>query len=43
MCLLATCVSSVEKCLVRFSAYFLDWVICFFDIELHKLSVYFGD
>ena len=43
MHLLATRVSSVEECLVRFSAYFLDWVICFFDIELHKLSIYFGD
>ena len=22
---------------------FLDWVVCFFDIELHELLVYFGD
>ena len=22
---------------------FLDWVVCFFDIELHELFVNFGD
>ena len=22
---------------------FFDWVLCFIDIELHKLFVYFGD
>ena len=22
---------------------FFDWVLCFIDIELHKLIVYFGD
>ena len=42
MCLLAICVSSLEKCLEVFCP-FLDWVVCVFDIELHELLVNFGD
>ena len=38
MCLLAICVSSLEKCL--FSPFF-DWVIYFSGIELHELLLYF--
>ena len=38
MCFLALCVSSLEKYIFRFSAYFF---IGFFFIVLHKMLVYF--
>ena len=36
MCLLAMCMSSLEKCL---GLSVFDWVVCFLDIDLHKLFV----
>ena len=42
ICLLAICMSILEKCLFRSLALF-DWVVHFSGIELHKLLVYFGD
>ena len=44
MCLLAICMSSLEKFLLRPSAYALIRLSGgFFDIELSELFTYFGD
>ena len=42
MCLLAICMSSLERRLLSYSAHFLIWVICFFDVGLYELFIYVG-
>ena len=42
MCLLAICLSSLEKHLFMSSAHFFDWIICFLGIELEKFFIDLG-
>ena len=43
MRLLAICMSSLEKCLFESFFPLFDWIVCFSDIELYNLLVYFGN
>ena len=43
VCLLAICMSSLEKCLFRSFFHFFGWVVCFSGIEPFELLVYFGN
>ena len=39
MCLFVICITSLEKYLLFI---LLSWIVCFFDIELKELFIYFG-
>ena len=43
MCMLAICISSLEKCLFRYFSPLFDWIVCFSGIELYELLIYFGN
>ena len=42
MCLLAICMSLLGKISMQVFYPFIDWVVCFFDIELYEFFVCFG-
>ena len=39
----ALCMSSLEKCLFRSFAHFLNWIICIPGVESYDCFMYFGD
>ena len=43
MCLMAICMTPSQKCPFLILGTYFSWVVCIFDIELHKLTVFFVD
>ena len=42
MCLLAICISSLEKMSVQFFYSLFNWIVCFFDVALYEFFAYVG-
>ena len=40
--MLATWVPAFKKCLLRYSAHFKNWIVCFLFVELCEFFLYFG-
>ena len=41
MRLMAICMTPSQKCPFLILSTYFSWVVCIFDIELHKLTVFF--
>ena len=42
ICLWALCMSSLEKCLFKSFAHFLNWIACLPGVELYEFFTYFA-
>ena len=42
MCLLAICISSLEKISIQFFCPFFNWDVWFFNVELYEPFIYLG-
>ena len=43
ICLLGFCMSSLEKCMFRFCAHFMNWILCLPRVESCEFFIYYKD